>query len=33
VKDETSGIVYIGGDFTRVGPNTGFGAPLDITTG
>ena len=33
VKDEINGIVYIGGDFTHVGPNTGSGAPLDITTG
>src|SRR2546428_163520 len=27
------GTIYVGGDFTRVGPATGGGVPLDATTG
>ncbi|MCX7000934.1 MAG: hypothetical protein NT106_11685 [Candidatus Sumerlaeota bacterium] len=29
----TPDTVYIGGDFTYVGPATGGGVPLDVTTG
>jgi hypothetical protein len=29
----TANTVYIGGEFTYVGPCTGYGVPLDATTG
>ncbi|MGI0016600.1 MAG: hypothetical protein ACREBU_24520, partial [Nitrososphaera sp.] len=29
----SKGLTYIGGDFTYVGPNTGYGAALNTTTG
>jgi FlgD Ig-like domain/Domain of unknown function (DUF5122) beta-propeller len=29
----SKGLIYIGGDFTYVGPNTGYGAALNTTTG
>ena len=33
VVDEKTGIVYLGGQFTQVGENTGSGVSLDIPTG
>ncbi len=33
VRDEMTGIVYIGGQFTQVGQNFGAGVPIDISTG
>ncbi|MCX6999477.1 MAG: hypothetical protein NT106_04155 [Candidatus Sumerlaeota bacterium] len=30
---QTTDTIYIGGDFTYVGPATGGGVPLDVTTG
>ncbi len=33
VKDEKTGIVYVGGSFTRVGKDSGFGVPIEISTG
>jgi len=33
VKDEVRNIIYIGGNFTYVGPQTGGAVPLDINTG
>ncbi|ARB93264.1 fibronectin type III domain-containing protein [Legionella longbeachae] len=33
VLDKVNNIIYIGGDFTQVGPNTGFGVPVDIHKG
>jgi hypothetical protein len=33
LSDNTNGLIYIGGSFLQVGPNTGFGVPLDETSG
>ena len=33
VRDEMTGIVYVGGQFTSVGQNSGSGVPIDIFTG
>ena len=32
-KDTLNNIVYLGGNFTHVGPNVPYGAPVDAGTG
>lgn len=33
VLDSTNHLIYLGGSFTMVGPNTGFGVPVDTSSG
>ncbi|MBP6390877.1 MAG: PQQ-binding-like beta-propeller repeat protein [Flavobacteriales bacterium] len=33
VKDDVNNLVYIGGTFTYIGPNTPYGSPVSTTTG